>query len=104
MTDGELVRALFLLGLSAGDLLAIRKGEAALTKLREKAKKRYRKAAHRLHPDKTGGDEAKAADFRLLNDFMRELDRMALPRPPIRQRRRTGVLKVHFTVRMPSSR
>lgn len=103
MKDSDLLRAIALLGLSPDDLRALRGGETAISALREKAKKGYRKAAHRLHPDKTGGDETKAADFRLLADFMAELDRMVPPRDFGYGARRKGTLTVRFTVRVPDA-
>lgn len=52
----------------------------ALVDLRIRAKKAYKQASLKLHPDVNGGDEAKTADFRLLNQFMEELEKMQAPR------------------------
>lgn len=99
MTDLDLARATRLLGLSPADLQGIRTGDG-LAALKGKAKKGYRAAAMRLHPDRTGGDAAKAEDFKLVSAFMDALGRMEPPKP-VRPPRRKAILKVHLTVRVP---
>jgi len=111
VTDSDLQRALRLLGLSPKDILEIRRGatyvsrKKALVELRSKAKRAYKQAALKLHPDVNGGDEAKTADFRLLNQFIEELDHMEAPkefsglRPGAR-----ATVTVSFTVRVPKPR
>ena len=76
MTDAEISKALRLLGLTAGDLSALR--SADLSALKAKAKKGYKKAAAYLHPDVNGGDVDKTADFVLLSTFIREFVGMQL--------------------------
>jgi hypothetical protein len=98
VTDADLARATSLLDLSPADLQGLRT-KAGLAALKRKAKKSYRAAAMRLHPDRTGGDAAKAEDFKLVSAFMDELDRMVPPEPV----RRKVVFTVHLSVRVPAT-
>ena len=45
-----------------------------LQALKDQAKKAYRAKALELHPDKNGGDPKKTEKFKLISDFMRQLD------------------------------
>ena len=87
MTDADLSRALALLQLAPSDILPLRQARTeaeaatALAALKEKAKRCYKRAAAVLHPDATGGDPAKAEDFKLVSAFMREVAGMQPPEP-----------------------
>lgn len=101
MTDSDLLRAVCLLGLRTEDLQAFRQGSEALAHLKTKAKRRYKAAAMRLHPDRTGGDAEKAEDFKLVSRFMRELEQAAPVKPKPQKRRISVSFKV--TVRVPAT-
>lgn len=110
MTDSDLCRAMCLLNLTPGELLELRKGQTqaarqeALDSLKARAKRKYRQAACRLHPDKTGGDEGKTEDFKLITAFIEELERMEPPRILRRKPVRGAVFRINVTVRVPATR
>lgn len=101
MTDTDLLRAVSLLGLHAEDLRAFREGPEALACLKAKAKRGYKAAAMRLHPDRTGGDAEKAEDFKLVSQFVRELEQAVPVKPKPKKRRMSVSFKV--TVRVPAT-
>ena len=101
MTDSDLLRAVSLLGLRAEDLQAFREGPEALSHLKAKAKRGYKAAAMRLHPDRTGGDAEKAEDFKLVSQFVRELEQAVPVKPKPKKRRMSVSFKV--TVRVPAT-
>ncbi len=98
MTDLDLDRAVRLLGLTPADLRSLRTPEG-LAGLKTRAKRAWKAAALRLHPDRTGGDEARTEDFKLVTGFLEELGRLEVPATPLRKRRRSYNIRV--TVRVP---
>lgn len=71
----------------------------ALVELRTRAKRSYKQAALKLHPDVNGGDAAKTEDFRLLNLFMEELEKMEAPREFRLPKAATATFTVRITVK-----
>ncbi len=60
-----------------------------LDELKKKAKTNYKKLALELHPDRTGGDEAKTDAFKHITAVLDEVEKLAVrarppppPRPP----------------------
>jgi hypothetical protein len=99
VTDSDLLRALSLLKLSPEDIRGLRQGSSSIDAFRQKAKSSYRKAALTLHPDKTGNDEAKTADFVLLNRFMEELDALKPPKQRFTRKSPNATLTVRVTIK-----
>lgn len=96
MTDSELLRALTLLGLAPSDIGALREGGLeSLQVLQKKARGAYKKAALRLHPDRTNNDAACTADMQLLNAFMEQVAEM---QPPVRYA--TKKRRVKYRIRL----
>jgi hypothetical protein len=96
MTDRDLTRASELLGLLPADLRGMRTPEG-LKALKQKAKKGYREAAMRLHPDRTGGDAEKTEDFKLVSVLARQIEQMEPPKVKVRT-----TYKIRVTVRVPT--
>lgn len=98
MTDTDIIRATGLLGLRPADFLAMRESGESLGRLKAKAKRGYRAAAMRLHPDRTGGDVAKAEDFKLVSAFMQEVEAL-----PLLKTRKRVTHRLKVTVRVQAS-
>lgn len=113
MTDEEIIRCLGLLGIPPQEFAVLGEGSYeqrlnAIDALKKQAKRLFKRKAHLLHPDKTGGDETKAEDLYLLNRFMEEVDRMV---PPMlttatsktgTSRRHRGTLRLKLSIRTSS--
>lgn len=87
----EVQRALAVLGVTPQDVETIRRvpfpqARTLLQELKAKARRNYKRQALELHPDRTQGDETKAALFVLLGRVLEELDKTEvhppLPAPP----------------------
>ena len=69
MTDAQMDEALQTLGIKPADMVRVRlaptyaKRKAALDAVQQQAKIGFRRAALRLHPDRTGGDAAKTEEY-----------------------------------------
>jgi len=87
LTDAQIQAALPYLGVNQQDFLAVRQKPtfeeacAALEELKKQAHRNFKKAARELHPDATGGDEAKADIFRTCVSLLDDLDKLRLVRP-----------------------
>ncbi len=87
LTEDEARRALHELGLSPLDFQRIHAAPSYdlkcrhLDGLKRAAKKGYRKAARRFHPDLQGDDEKKAELFRLVTESYRQIEQLKV-RPP----------------------
>ncbi len=79
------------LGLTKEDIQAplhrsMEQAQRMLAELKARTKKVYKRKALELHPDRTGGDETKAALFVKLTRVMEELEKLQLEpvwRPPM---------------------
>jgi hypothetical protein len=84
----QLEQAMTDLGLTAEAHASVRQApsfEAAVARLdaiKAEAKRRYRKLALELHPDRTGGDVDKTERFKVLAQVMDQLEKMRVGRPP----------------------
>lgn len=87
LTDAQIQAALPYLGVNPQDFQAVRQmptfeaATAALDELKKRAHRNFKKAARELHPDLTGGDEAKADIFRTCVEMLDQLDKLQLVRP-----------------------
>lgn len=97
LTQQQVEEGLRLMGLSMADIQwptrsgNLEEAKQRLVALKAKAKTGFRRAAMDLHPDRTGGDEAKSELFRVvcaLNDDIEKLEMQDRstppPRPPMR--------------------
>lgn len=107
MNQETLVRALGHLGVDAQVLDHLRRipfqqAVKDLTTLKAEVKTRYKKLAFELHPDRTGGDEAKTKLFSEVTEANRWFQELKLHPPPPRQV--VQVVRVqHFPQRSPYS-
>lgn len=90
----EVVDGLLILGVSQQDLETVRltaypESKVALQRLKEKARRAYKRVALELHPDRTAGDKDKTALFvlagRALEEFVQTSVPEPLPRRPLYQ-------------------
>jgi hypothetical protein len=101
---GDVHRALQALNISPNELEAIRRSpfpqaQELLKRLKDKAKRAFRKLAPELHPDRNEGDEAKTELFKLLSRVVDEIDKIKIaPMPPPQV-----VRSVQYVVRRPAS-
>lgn len=89
MDRGQALKALQALGISPRDLDSIRmasypQAKQMLVQLKELAKKRYRKLALQLHPDRTGGDPEKTEMFKVVGLVLEDLNKLEVQRPVAR--------------------
>lgn len=106
MTDEEIIRCLELLGIPPQEFLVMGQGTyaermKALDDLRTRARRAFKRAAHGLHPDKTGGDDEKTEELYLLNRFMSELSAIF---PPPEKVEREKTLRVKLPRRRQRNR
>lgn len=87
--DPRILEALQELGVQVPqDIDAIRtapsfaEAQNRLTVLKERIHKNFRKLAFELHPDRTGGDEAKTEHFKLLVQIKDDFDKVRLQQAP----------------------
>lgn len=101
LTDAQVLRAMFLLGLGQGDFQAVQtaptfeEGVKRLDDLKARAKKAFKKAALDLHPDRTNNDPAKTEDFKLVSSAVDEIDKLVLHKP--QPRPQVQYIRIHFT-------
>ena len=87
MDQTTLVRALTSLGVQVQDIERLRaipfpQAVEGLKRIQEGTKSRYRKLAFELHPDRTGGDEAKTLLFSEVTAANRWLQNLQVQPPP----------------------
>ena len=89
ITDQELPEVMEALGLVREDFLCVKEArnlmeaQENLKLLKDKAKKGFRKAAIRLHPDVNGGDEKKTEMFKKVMELSKHIEKLKIqPRPP----------------------
>lgn len=103
MDQASLVRALGALGVSLQDLENLRRipfphAVEGLKRIQEETKPRYKKLAFELHPDRTGGDEAKTrlfSEVTVANKWLQEL-KVQPPQPQPQM-----VVVRHYPARTP---
>jgi hypothetical protein len=83
----KLAQALIDLGVTPAAIHQIRyapfpQAQELLKRLKEQAKKAFRRLALELHPDRTGGDTEKAARFAFLTTVIKQVEAMEVPPPP----------------------
>ena len=87
MTEVQAVQALRELGISPGDFATVRhardlkEATRKLAALKACAKRGFREAAMRLHPDRNPGDMAKEEMFKLVTEAHRQIQALRV-RPP----------------------
>lgn len=59
-------------------------GVKTLEALKERVRKNYRRLAFELHPDRTGNDSEKTAQFKALTEMYRMVEKVTLRQPPPR--------------------
>ncbi len=71
--------------------------ERLLSEMKTLAKRNYRKASRKLHPDLTGNDPKKSELFRVLTEVMDEVGKLKIHSPPPRPRPTTirWVIRYH---------
>jgi len=89
MDQATLVRSLTSLGVQVQDIERLRaipfpQAVEGLKRIQDEAKPRYRKLALALHPDRTGGDEAKTLLFSEVTAANRWLQDLRI-QPPVQQ-------------------
>jgi len=102
MDQASLVRALGTLGVNLQDLENLRRipfphAIEGLKRIQEETKARYKKLAFELHPDRTGGDEAKTrlfSEITVANKWLQEL-KVQPPQPQM------FVQMTHYPARHP---
>ena len=88
MTEVQAVQALRELGISPGDFATVRhardlkEATRKLAALKACAKRGFREAAMRLHPDRNPGDMAKEEMFKLVTEAHRQIQALRV-RPPV---------------------
>lgn len=83
MNHGEATRGMGLLGVHPAHLqhlqrLPFEQAQTSLEAMKVEAKKRYRKLALELHPDRTGGDEDKIKLFRIVTEVNNQIQAITL--------------------------
>lgn len=94
LTDDQLKWCLDQLGLTTEKFEQVRRArsvpeaEQLLLRLKAQAKRCYRQATRKLHPDLTGNDPKKTELFRILTEVMEKVDNLKIqPQPrPVRLR------------------
>jgi len=100
LTEQEAQRALHELGLLPSDFQRIDRASTYALKcqyldsLKAKAKKGYRAAARRLHPDRAGNDEKQVELLRLVIESYKQIEKLKV-RPPQPAMRRVRVTFTH---------
>ena len=109
MTDAQMDEALQTLGIKPADMVRVRlaptyaKRKAALDAVQQQAKIGFRRAALRLHPDRTGGDAAKTEEYLRVQKVADTLLAMT-PLPDDDARPVVGTLNINVTVRVAPPR
>jgi DnaJ domain len=105
LTQQQMQTGLARLGVTPQDFDLVRRQTSLetaghlLAELKKKAKTNYKKLALELHPDRTGGDEAKTDEFKHITAVLDEVEKLAVrarPPPP-----RPNPLGVVFAMGMP---
>jgi len=92
MDPQDFQQGVLALGIIRSDIDQLRElpfedAQARLEEIQARAKKRYRKLALELHPDRNNGDEVKAKLFNLVTQVNKQLqDLKIVRRPQVRQR------------------
>src|SRR5579872_3586024 len=87
MTRDEELELLTMLGLCPADFQRVQRmptyqqGVEELQALKDRTRKAFRRVAVQLHPDQNGGDEAKTAKFKNMNELVQKVEKLQL-RPP----------------------
>ena len=79
----------------------LKQAQKMLADLKDRARRNFRKLAFELHPDRTGGDNARTEHFMILSKAKEELDKIQLQ--PIRRRPPPPPVSVSW-VRAPAPR
>jgi len=102
MTDVQIEQALREIGISSRDFTAVRRSQdleeasRRLRVLKADAKRGYRQAAIRLHPDRNSGDAAKEELFKIVSEAYRKIQALRIrPSRPDRRRPRNSVGASH---------
>jgi len=108
MNHGEAVRGMGLLGVHPAHIqnlqrLPYEQAQATLEKLKVEAKKRYRKLALELHPDRTGGDEDKATLFRIVTEVNNQIQAITLRQKLQRPVQRRVIIQTVYMQQQPQT-
>ena len=104
MDQATMMRSLDALGVRLQDIENLRRlpfphAVEGLKKIQENAKPRYKKLAFELHPDRTGGDEAKTRLFSEVTTANKWLQELQVHPPPPQPR--MVVQMVHYPAAHP---
>jgi len=96
VTEAEAILAFRELGVSPVEFHGVKHApslvvaQQLLGELQTRAKKGYKAAARRYHPDLHGDDPDKAERLRLVTDAYKQIQELAVRQPPRRRRVRVG--------------
>lgn len=92
LAQAELIEAFHCLRVSPADIQHLRRAPTyqiacqRLAVLKAHVQKERKRLALELHPDRTGGDEAKTALFKRISSLVDDIEKVQVPRPRPRPR------------------